>query len=160
MDYLWSPWRYQYIKEGTGSKGCIFCDIAASSEDEANYVVHRGTSNFVVLNRYPYTSGHAMVVPYGHLATLEEAPAEAAEEMMRLTQRVEGALRRIYHPGGVNIGMNVGEAAGAGVAGHIHMHVLPRWVADSNFITVVGETRVLPEELAETWRRLRAEFAE
>ncbi len=160
MDYLWSPWRYQYIKEGTGSKGCIFCDIGASSEDETNYVVHRGTSNFVVLNRYPYTSGHAMVVPYGHLATLEEAPAEAAEEMMRLTQRVEGALRRIYHPGGVNIGMNVGEAAGAGVAGHIHMHVLPRWVADSNFITVVGETRVLPEDLAETWRRLRAEFAE
>ena len=160
MDYLWSPWRYRYITEGTGSNECVFCDIAASSEDEANYVVHRGTSNFVVLNRYPYTSGHAMVVPYGHLATLEEAPAEAAEEMMRLTQRVEGALRRLYGAGGVNIGMNVGEAAGAGVAGHIHMHVLPRWVADSNFITVVGETRVLPEDLAETWRRLRAEFAE
>ncbi len=160
MDYLWSPWRYRYITEGTGSRGCVFCDIAASSEDELNYVVHRDTSNFVVLNRYPYTSGHAMVVPYGHLATLEEAPAEAAEEMMRLTQRVEGALRRLYGAGGVNIGMNVGEAAGAGVAGHIHMHVLPRWVADSNFITVVGETRVLPEDLAETWRRLRAEFAE
>ena len=160
MDYLWSPWRYRYITEGTGSRGCVFCDIAASSEDELNYVVHRDTSNFVVLNRYPYTSGHAMVVPYGHLATLEEAPAEAAEEMMRLTQRVEGALRRLYGAGGVNIGMNVGEAAGAGVAGHIHMHVLPRWVADSNFITVVGETRVLPEDLAETWRRLRAELAE
>ena len=160
MDYLWSPWRYRYITEGTGSRGCVFCDIAASSEDELNYVVHRDTSNFVVLNRYPYTSGHAMVVPYGHLATLEEAPAEAAEEMMRLTQRVEGALHRLYGAGGVNIGMNVGEAAGAGVAGHIHMHVLPRWVADSNFITVVGETRVLPEDLAETWRRLRAEFAE
>ena len=158
MDYLWSPWRYQYIKEGIGAGRCVFCDIGASSEDEANYVVFRGKSNFILLNRYPYTSGHAMVAPYRHVATLADAATEAAEEMMRLTQRVEGALRKLYGAAGVNIGMNVGEAAGAGVAGHIHMHVLPRWVADSNFITVVGETRVLPEELSETWRRLRGEL--
>ena len=160
MDQLWSPWRYQYLKEGTGSESCVFCDLGASSDDAAGYVVYRGTSNFVVLNRYPYATGHVLVVPYEHVATLEKAPAETADEMMRLTQKLEGALRWLYRAGGVNIGMNIGEAAGAGVAGHIHMHVLPRWVADSNFITVVGETRVLPEELDETWRRLRGELLE
>lgn len=158
MDHLWSPWRYQYIKEGGSAGGCVFCDIGASDQDEDNLVVHRGEFNFVVLNRYPYTSGHAMVIPKEHLATLEAAPAAVAGEMMRLTQRLEKELRGLYHPGGVNIGMNIGEAAGAGVAGHIHMHVLPRWVADSNFITVVGETRVLPEALSETWSKLRDAF--
>ena len=159
MDYLWSPWRYQYIRDGPPTAGCVFCDIAASTQDEENYVVHRGSSNYVVLNRYPYTSGHAMVVPYEHVARLNDAPAEAAEELMCLTRMIEAALDKLYDPAGINIGMNIGEAAGAGVAGHIHMHVLPRWVADSNFITVIGETRVLPEELSETWRRLREEFA-
>ena len=160
MDYLWSPWRYQYLNEGTTSEGCVFCDIGASSDDQAHYVVYRGANNLVVLNRYPYTTGHVLVVHFEHVATLGEAPAETAEEMIRLTQKVEGALRWLYRAGGINIGMNVGEAAGAGVAGHIHMHVLPRWVADSNFVTVVGETRVLPEELSETWHRLRGELNE
>lgn len=160
MDTLWSPWRYRYIKEGGAPDGCVFCRIGSASveQDEENLVVLRGEYNFIVLNRYPYTSGHAMVIPYEHWGSLAEASVEALEEMMRLTQRLEVALRNQYRPEGVNIGMNVGKAAGAGVAGHIHMHALPRWVADSNFITTIGETRVLPEELEQTWRKLRAEL--
>jgi ATP adenylyltransferase len=155
MDYIWSPWRYDFMKGSDRATECVFCRIAAATDDEATLVVHRGERNFVVLNRYPYTSGHAMVIPYQHAANLQEAPVDTLEEMMRLTRATEAAIRDLYRPDGVNIGMNIGKAAGAGVAGHIHMHILPRWVADSNFITVVGETRVLPEELAVTWRRLR-----
>jgi ATP adenylyltransferase len=158
MDYIWTPWRYQYVKDANRKSRCVFCDIAASNEDETNLVLHRAQSNYVVLNRFPYTSGHAMVIPYQHVATLEETPAEALAEMMTLTRRLEAMIRKIYQPSGVNIGMNIGEAAGAGVAGHIHMHILPRWIADSNFMTVVGETRILPEDLTETWQRLRNGF--
>jgi ATP adenylyltransferase len=158
MDYLWTPWRYQYITDANRKGSCVFCDITASTEDESNLVVHRARSNYIVLNRFPYTSGHAMVVPYRHVATLEEASAEALAEMMSLTQRLERVLREVYRPSGINIGMNIGEAAGAGVAGHIHMHVLPRWVADSNFMSVVAETRILPEELSVSWERLRNGF--
>ncbi len=158
MDYLWTPWRYRYITENATESGCVFCRIVESDDDEGNLVVHRGEKNFIVLNRYPYTSGHAMVLPFEHTATLEALDEFAAGEMMRLTQRLEAAISRLYRPEGVNIGMNIGKAAGAGIAGHIHMHVLPRWTADSNFATVIGETRVLPEELSETWKRLRAEF--
>jgi ATP adenylyltransferase len=160
MDHLFSPWRYQYLKSaGEPSQGCVFCAIAASDDDETQHVAFRGERNYVVLNRYPYTTGHAMVIPYEHLATLEDAPLQTLEEMMRLTQRLEISLRKLYRPDGVNIGMNIGHAAGAGVAGHIHMHALPRWFADANFLTVVGETRVLPEDLDVTWRRLRAALA-
>jgi ATP adenylyltransferase len=159
MDHIWSPWRYEYLKKGSGGeKGCVFCRILESEDDEANYVVHRARENFVVLNRYPYTNGHAMVVPNQHIATLEDSPRLTLGEMIALTQQLEAALRKLYRAAGINIGMNIGEAAGAGVAGHIHMHVLPRWPADSNFMTVVGETRVLPEELSVTWQRLRDEF--
>lgn len=161
MDHLWSPWRYRYLKTAP-AEGCVFCSIAAAApeEDSETLVVYRGDSCFVVLNRYPYTSGHAMVIPYAHHSTLEAAPEETAVELMRLTRRLEAALRTLYRAEGVNIGMNIGKAAGAGVAGHIHMHALPRWVADSNFITVVGETRILPEELSITWKRLRDAFAD
>lgn len=161
MDYLWSPWRYRYIKSGGARDDeCVFCRIAAvPDEDEANLVVARGQKTYVVLNRYPYTSGHVMAIPYEHHSTLADAPEDTALELMSWTRRLEGAVRSIYRADGVNIGMNIGKAAGAGVAGHIHMHVLPRWIADSNFITTVGETRVLPEELEETWRKLRAELS-
>lgn len=159
MDYLWSPWRYGYIKGAGRAEGCVFCRIAESTEDDENLVVHRGRLNYVVLNRFPYTSGHAMVIPYRHLAKLGEATADELDEMMALTRRLEGALERGYRPEGINIGMNVGKAAGAGVAGHIHMHALPRWTADSNFLTTIGETRVLPEELHDTLRKLRDDFA-
>ena len=136
----------------------MFCQIAESNDDETNLGVHRGKDNFVVLNRYPYNSGHAMVLPFRHVATLGTLGEDVAAEMMRLTQQLETTVRKLYRSEGVNVGMNIGKAAGAGVAGHIHMHVLPRWIGDSNFETVVAETRVLPEELPETWRRLRDEF--
>jgi ATP adenylyltransferase len=158
MDYLWTPWRYAYLTQANREGGCIFCEKQAAAADRDNYVVYRGGRHFVMLNLYPYTVGHLLIVPYRHIASLTEAePAELAE-LMELTCRAEAALRKVYQPHGLNLGMNLGAAAGAGVAGHLHMHVLPRWVADSNFLTAVGETRVLPEELSTTWAKLRAEF--
>jgi ATP adenylyltransferase len=130
--------------------------MAASSDDRGNYIVLRAERNFAMLNLYPYTSGHLMIAPYEHIATLEGAPQETLEEMMRLTARAEKALRQVYRPDGLNIGMNLGESAGAGVAGHIHMHVLPRWTGDGSFMTTVAETRVLPETLETTYERLKA----
>jgi ATP adenylyltransferase len=158
MDYIWTPWRYQYMKEAASGKQveCIFCDAIARNDDGETLVVFRGAKSFVILNRFPYTSGHVMVVPYAHVASLGECEPAALDEMMRLAQRVEAAFRQNYNPDGMNIGMNIGRAAGAGVAGHIHLHVLPRWFGDSNFMTVAGETRVHPEELATTYRRLRS----
>lgn len=131
---------------------------AVVQNDAKNMIVHRGQHCFVILNTFPYNSGHVMVVPYQHLDQLSQLSAPAAQEMMDLTRRLEGILRELYHPDGLNLGMNLGKAAGAGVAGHIHMHVLPRWVADANFMSVVGETRVLPEDLATTYRRIREKF--
>ncbi len=154
MDYLWTPWRYAYVSTADKAPGCVFCD-KAGMQDRAALIVYRGEHNFVVLNKYPYTSGHVMVVPYAHLDELQKLPVEAAREMIALGQKTEGILREVYHPDGINLGMNIGKAAGAGVAGHIHMHVLPRWVADANFMSVVAETRILPELLEETWRRLK-----
>lgn len=122
-------------------------------------MVHRGTHNFIVLNRFPYTSGHLMVVPYAHASELCGIDDAAAAEMMVLTRSAAGHIQHIYQPGGLNLGMNIGESAGAGIAGHIHMHVLPRWQGDANFMTTIAETRVLPEELDITWRRLREAFA-
>ena len=154
MDYLWTPWRYAYITGANKPKGCIFCELPKEDDAKAR-IVHRGKSCYVILNTYPYTSGHVMVVPYAHLDELQKLPTDAAHEMMDLSQRMEKVLRALYKPDGVNLGMNIGAAAGAGVAGHIHMHVLPRWVADANFISVVGETRILPETLQTTWERIR-----
>ncbi len=155
MDHLWSPWRYRYVSSGAVRDECLFCAKAASSDDQTNYVVLRGEHNFILLNLYPYTSGHLMIAPYAHVASLTEAAPVALEEMMRLTTRTEAALRSLYKPEGLNVGMNLGACAGAGVAGHIHMHVLPRWCGDASFMSTVGETRVLPEELGTTWERLR-----
>jgi ATP adenylyltransferase len=129
---------------------------ATEQEDAANYVVYRGHSSFVLLNRYPYTSGHLMIAPYAHVASLEEAETATLEEIMRLAQRSEKALRALYRPDGMNLGFNIGASAGAGIAGHIHFHVLPRWYGDTSFMTTVGETRVLPEALETTYARLSA----
>ena len=112
----------------------------------------------MILNRFPYTNGHIMVVPYEHVATLDGLPEETALEMMRLAQRAERHIRDLYHPEGLNIGMNIGSAAGAGVAGHLHLHILPRWIGDTNFMTTVGESRVMPEDLAVTWEKMKAAF--
>ena len=164
MDHLFTPWRYAYVTQADSAATCIFCDRAPDAksnmdQDLREFVVHRGPHCFIILNRYPYTSGHVMIVPYQHLDRLELLPSDAANEMMALAQRLEGVLRRLYRPDGINMGINIGKAAGAGVAGHIHMHVLPRWVADANFMSVVGETRVLPESLEETARRVREALA-
>jgi ATP adenylyltransferase len=160
VDYLWSPWRYQYLTAAKTSPDlCVFCAMAAENRDEENLIVFRGNLNFVVLNRFPYTSGHLMVVPYLHASMLSEISPETADELIRLSQSAERHLRAIYRPDGLNLGMNIGESAGAGIAGHIHMHALPRWRGDSNFMTTIGETRVLPEDLSVTWRKLREAFS-
>jgi len=156
MDYLWTPWRYAYVTGADQATSCIFCNAPKSKDgDQKTHIVHRGRHCYVILNAYPYTNGHAMIVPYTHVDELQKLPAEAASEMMSLTQRLERVLRSLYRPDGINLGMNIGKAAGAGVAGHIHMHILPRWVADANFVSVIGETRVLPESLGVTWERIR-----
>lgn len=159
MDYLWTPWRYAYITGAKEGENCIFCHKAEESDDRKAWIVHRGTHCYICLNAFPYTSGHVMVIPFEHIDELQKLPREAADEMMELCQRSETVLRNLYRPDGINLGMNIGAAAGAGVAGHIHMHVLPRWIADANFMSVVGETRVLPEALDVSWERLRKEFA-
>ena len=158
MDHLFTPWRYAYVTAADQGPGCLFCNCLQQQNDAASLIVHRAAHCFVVLNAFPYTSGHVMVVPYQHIAELLKLPALAAAEMMTLTQRLEGILRELYHPDGINLGMNLGKAAGAGVAGHIHMHILPRWIADANFMSVIGETRVNPEPLETTYRRMREKF--
>src|SRR5262249_15016469 len=155
MDYLWTPWRYAYVSGAEKTSGCVFCNLVKEKDDAKTWIVFRAKHCFIILNAYPYTPGHVMVVPYEHLDELQKLPMEAANEMMMLTQKMESVLRELYHPDGVNLGMNIGKAAGAGIAGHIHMHVLPRWVADANFLSVVGETRILPETLDVTWKRMR-----
>lgn len=161
MDYLWTPWRYQYMAQAQSGKlpGCIFCDAIARNDDASTLVVERGKHTFIILNRFPYTSGHVMIVPYAHIAELHLCNTETLGEMMRSAQRIETALRATYKPDGMNLGMNLGRAAGAGVVGHLHLHALPRWMGDSNFMTVACETRVHPEELQTTFSRLRAALA-
>ena len=160
MDYVWSPWRYKYLKEveSDSRPDCFFCDAVQRTDDEKTLVVYRGKKAFIILNRYPYTSGHVMIVPYAHQDSLANLEAAAALEMMALAQRTEAVLRQVYSPQGINMGLNLGQAAGAGISEHLHMHVLPRWLGDSNFMTVISETRVLPETLDITWQRLHEAF--
>ena len=156
MDYLWSPWRYQYMAQVSQGKqpDCIFCDALQRNQDEETLIVYRGKKAFVILNRFPYTSGHIMVVPYQHVAELQKCEPGTLDEIMALSQKIEGIFQREYRPDGMNLGMNLGRAAGAGVTGHLHLHALPRWFGDSNFMTVTGETRVHPEELSTTYHKL------
>ena len=158
MDYLWTPWRFQYMAAAgqSNQSECFFCDAIASNRDDETLIVHRGKKAFVILNRFPYTSGHAMIVPYAHVAELTLCEPGTLPEIMELAQKLETVYRAEYKPDGMNLGMNLGRAAGAGVAGHLHMHILPRWFGDSNFMTVTGETRVHPEELNTTYNRLKA----
>jgi ATP adenylyltransferase len=161
MDYIWTPWRYHYMVQVLAGKQpeCIFCDAVARNNDAETLIVHRGKKSFVILNRFPYTSGHVMIVPYAHVAKLNLCDAETLGEIMQLAQRVETSLLANYKPDGMNLGMNLGRAAGAGVVGHLHLHVLPRWIGDSNFMTVTGETRVHPEDLKTTYERLSKALA-
>ncbi|MGC9158485.1 MAG: HIT family protein [Terracidiphilus sp.] len=187
MDLLWTPWRYAYITSAEqparpgvparlaawpGNRHCVFCNLVASidygiangmSADEAESaggLLVRGQHCFVCLNAFPYTSGHLMIMPYAHRDRLAALSAEAACELIGMAQRAEQVIERLYHPHGFNFGMNLGQAAGAGVAGHLHLHALPRWLGDTNFMTTVAESRVLPEDLETTWKRMRAAFGE
>ncbi len=157
MDYLWTPWRYAYVTSADKALGCVLCEMTKKDDREAR-IVFRGRLNYIIVNSFPNTSGHVMIVPYAHLDELQKLPAEAATEMIELCQRMEGVLRALYRPEGLNLGMNIGKAAGAGVAGHVHMHLLPRWTADSNFMGTVGESRVLPEALETTYARIKEQL--
>jgi len=156
MDYLWSPWRFRYLSEGPKNDRCIFCERAAgeAAQDREHLILHRARRNFVLLNLFPYTTGHTMIAPYVHAANLTDLDPATLTEMMTLAQKTQEALQSIYHPQGYNLGMNLGKCAGAGVADHLHLHLLPRWTGDSNFMTVIGETRVQPEELLTTYDKL------
>jgi len=158
MDYLWSPWRYRYVAQQLPQQGCIFCAKVQSENDEENLVLYRGLNNYVLLNLFPYTSGHLMIAPYSHISQLSQADDATLTEMMALTRKAEQALQKAYNPEGINLGMNLGKSAGAGIADHIHMHVLPRWHADSNFMSVIAETRVLPELLTDSYHKLKPLF--
>jgi ATP adenylyltransferase len=163
VDVLWSPWRYDYIKGSETKKNlvndCVFCTILKdSATDEEKYILHRAEFNFVILNIFPYTTGHLMVVPFAHISEIAQADKKTTDEMMDLTKRAQAALGAEYSPDGFNVGMNLGRAAGAGVANHFHMHVLPRWIGDVNFMTSVGETRTMPEELSSTFQKLKSRF--
>ncbi len=161
MDILWTPWRFRYVSEGVKGAGCIFCQKAAGdpASDREHLILHRGCRNLVLLNLFPYTTGHTMIAPYSHLANLTDLDGETLKEMMELAQRVHRALEEAYHPEGYNLGMNLGRCAGAGVADHLHLHLLPRWTGDTSFMTVIGETRVQPEDLPGTYDKLRRFFA-
>ena len=185
MERLWTPWRLQYVTGQSGEvrkgvpeelsdwpadqdKQCVFCNMTAATDwavgngmkaedaERAALILHRGTACFVCLNRFPYSTGHVMVVPYTHVAELANVPESAATEIMLTARRMESAIREAYHPDGLNLGMNIGEAAGAGIAQHLHLHELPRWKGDTNFMSVTADTRILPEQLETTWTKLRS----
>lgn len=184
MDRLWTPWRYAYVTGGDkhvrrrgvpealeawpGDHDCVFCNqlaavdwaiehgMAREAAEHAAWILERGRTCYLVLNAFPYNGGHLMIVPYEHQASLAALPEETAQELMQLARRSETVLRQVYNPDGLNLGLNLGESAGAGVAHHLHLHAVPRWTGDTNFMTVVGETRILPEMLDDSWKRIRA----
>jgi len=159
MDFIWSPWRYEYLASGgVKAPSCVFCVGEDRTHDAERLIVFRGTHNFIILNLFPYTSGHLMVAPYEHLDTIVSAKADQLTEMMQLSQKSIAVLQKLYRADGFNLGMNLGSAAGAGVREHFHLHVVPRWIGDASFMTIVGETRVLPEELQKTYERVKAEL--
>lgn len=160
MDRLWTPWRMAYIKGSERVEGCIFCDLPGldTAEDPASLILHRGKHAFVILNKFPYNSGHIMVAPYRHTAEFENLTDEEHLETSKLVARCVQALHAEYTPQGFNIGVNQGTVAGAGIADHIHAHVVPRWGGDTNFMTTVGETKVMPEALEETYAKLAPHF--
>ena len=155
---LWAPWRMEYIK-GPKDGECIFCTKPELGDDESAYIVHRGEHCFVILNAYPYNNGHVMVAPYAHEPSIERLDEPALLELMTLAKRSLGILRDEYAPEGFNLGINQGKVAGAGVEDHVHLHVVPRWGADTNFMPVIGDTRVLPQVLSDSWKALSARFA-
>lgn len=162
-DVMWAPWRMAYVSaehdHGYEGPACVFCDLPARQDDERSYILHRGDRCFVVMNLYPYNNGHLMVIPYLHVDTLLSLDPETLREMMLLTQRAQAVVAERMRPQGFNVGMNQGRAAGAGIADHVHMHLLPRWVGDTNFMPAIGDTRVMPQHLDDTYALLRPGFA-
>ncbi|HEX4748023.1 MAG TPA: HIT domain-containing protein [Bryobacteraceae bacterium] len=159
MQHLWTPWRSTYMKAAKdSSRECVFCAAAEQENDVESLIAYRAGHSFIILNRYPYTSGHIMIAPYAHVSRLNDAPAETIAEIAELTRTAEIVLERAYKPDGINLGMNLGRAAGAGIAEHIHMHMLPRWNGDANFMTSVADTRIIPESLDETYEKIRQGF--
>jgi len=158
MKHLWTPWRMAYIQHHKKNDGCVFCIAQAKTDGSENLIALRGKLAYVILNRYPYTSGHLMVVPFAHQPGLEDLDRDTRIEIIELTSRCMTVLKNVYQPKGFNLGANIGEAAGAGVIGHVHIHIVPRWAGDTNFMSTLGETRVLPEDLEDTYKRVRDEF--
>ena len=162
MDRLWSPWRNKYVADNSADSTpsvCVFCEIQRDpAKDEQNFVLHRAQHNFVVLNIHPYTTGHLLIIPYEHIGEFDATPKQATDELMDLAKRSQAVLQEVYKPRGFNLGMNLGAAAGAGVQHHLHLHIMPRWIGDTNFMTTVAETRVLPEDLSTTYQKLKNKF--
>ena len=162
MDRLWSPWRNKYVADNSAASAgsvCVFCEIQSdATKDEENFVVHRAQHNFIVLNIHPYTTGHLLIVPYEHIGQLDATRKQTTDELMDLAKRSQTVLQDVYQPRGFNLGMNLGAAAGAGIQDHLHLHIMPRWIGDTNFMTTVAETRVLPEDLSTTYKKLRDKF--
>lgn len=161
MNHLWAPWRMEYlgdVRTHKETKGCVFCVLPSETNDRENLIVHRGKTHFVILNRFPYNAGHVMVVPNQHTNQLADLNAEAQVEMMTLTRKCCDALKIAYNAQGFNLGMNLGEAGGAGIREHLHMHIVPRWVGDTNFLPVIGETKAMPQYLLSTYDAVFAAF--
>ena len=163
-EIMWSPWRMAYITAGKNapsrSDACVFCDLPAAGDDEAAYILYRGRRAFVIMNLYPYNNGHLMIIPYAHVDTLTALDEPTLTEIMVLAQRAQTVIQERMHPQGFNLGMNQGRAGGAGIAEHVHLHVVPRWAGDTNFMPVVGDVRVMPQHLDETFALLRPGFAD
>ena len=156
VDKIFAPWRSEYILSGDKKGGgCIFCDYPKEDKDEENLIIHRGKLCFVIMNRYPYSAGHLMVIPYRHLHNFAELTADELTELMQLAQKAVETLTEVMHPDGFNLGMNIGKVAGAGIDRHLHLHVVPRWNGDTNFMPVIGDTRVISEALESAWKRLK-----
>lgn len=155
MEHLWAPWRMPYIEDESDSMECIFCQLLEGPDSPDNLILHRADHAFVILNRFPYTNGHTMIVPFAHEASLDPLPAETLTEMMELTREAIGHLRQVYQPEGFNVGLNLGRVAGAGITDHIHIHIVPRWGGDTNFMATTAKTRVVPEALEVTYKRLK-----
>jgi ATP adenylyltransferase len=157
MKRIWAPWRIQYIRSSV-QNGCIFCEKPKENEDEKNMILFHGDYNFVIMNAFPYNPGHLMVVPYRHLGRLEDMKAAERNEHYAIVSQAVGILRESTHTDNFNIGMNLGRVAGAGIADHVHTHIVPRWNGDNNFMPVIGETRVISESMADIYKRLKAKF--
>jgi len=157
MDILWAPWRIEYIKQSK-EPGCIFCSKPAENQDKKNFIIYRDTTSFVIMNYYPYNNGHLMIVPFRHTSDLAELTADEKLEMMNLLALSKETLTKTMSPHGFNIGMNLGQVAGAGVKDHLHFHIVPRWNGDTNFMPICGHTKVVSEGLTETWDSLKEVF--